>query len=38
MADKEIFRLDVFGAFGARDIAVFSEQKGTHVILIDDVT
>jgi hypothetical protein len=38
MADKETFCLDVFGAFGARDIAIFSKRKGTHVILIDNVT
>ncbi len=38
MVDKDIFCFDVFGGIGARDIAIFSKQKGTHVILIDDVT
>ena len=37
MFDKEIFRLDVFGAFRTGDIPVFSEGESTHVVLINDI-
>ena len=37
MANKEIFRLDVFSAFGARNVAIFSQGKCAHVVLKNDV-
>ena len=37
MTNKKIFCLDVFGAFRTGDIAVFSQGKSAHIVLIDDV-
>ena len=37
MVNTEIFRLDVFSAFGARNVAIFSQGKCAHVVLKNDV-
>ncbi len=37
VVNKEIFRLDVFSAFGARDVAIFCQGKCAHVVLKNDV-
>ena len=37
MVNKEIFRLDVFSAFGARNVAIFSQGKCAHVVLKNNV-
>ncbi len=37
MANKEVFGFNMLGPLRAGDIAIFSQRKGTHVILVDDV-
>jgi hypothetical protein len=37
VVNKKILRLDVFSAFGARNIAIFSQGKCAHVVLKNDV-
>ncbi len=37
MVNKRIFRLDVFSAFGAQNVAIFSQGKCAHVVLKNDV-
>ena len=37
VANKEIFRLDVFSAFGAQNVAIFSQGKCAHVVLKNNV-
>jgi hypothetical protein len=37
VTNKEIFRLNIFGPFGAGNVAIYSQGEGAHVVLIDDV-
>jgi hypothetical protein len=37
MTNEEVFGFDVLGAFRTGDIAVFSQGKSAHIVLINDV-
>jgi hypothetical protein len=38
MLDEEVFGLDVFGTFGAGDMAIFFERETAHVVLEDNIS
>jgi hypothetical protein len=37
VANKEIFRLNVFSTFGDQNVAIFGQGKCAHVVLKNDV-